>query len=55
MADEDRDGTWEKLLPLDPGVYQYKFLVDGKWEEDPNNPQVAEGPLGGINSVVTVG
>ncbi len=54
MMDDDKDGIWEKLFPLQPGVYQYKFLVDGKWQDDPNNPQVAESPYGGMNSVVTV-
>lgn len=30
------DGTWSISLPLLPGVYEYKFLVDGKYREDPN-------------------
>jgi 1,4-alpha-glucan branching enzyme len=28
------DGRWEKVVVLSPGRYEYKFLVDGKWETD---------------------
>ncbi len=28
---------WEINLELDPGKYLYKFIVDGKWINDPNN------------------
>jgi hypothetical protein len=42
------------LLSLNEGVYQYKFVVDGKWEDDPINPQIVESPFGGVNSVVRI-
>jgi 1,4-alpha-glucan branching enzyme len=29
---------WELTLQLKPGDYEYKFIVDGNWMEDPNNP-----------------
>jgi len=39
MTDEDEDGTWEIILDLPPGRYQYKFVVDRvSWTMDPNNP-----------------
>ena len=25
------DGQWSASLPLDPGRYEYKFVVDGEW------------------------
>jgi len=32
------DGYWSLTIPLAPGTYGYKFLVDGKdWVLDPNN------------------
>lgn len=49
---KDKEGTWSVIIPLNPGKYQYKFFVDGKYEKDPTNP-VTEGPYG--NSVVKVG
>lgn len=35
---EQTDKGWEITLDLPPGRYEYKFIVDGKWMEDPNNP-----------------
>ncbi len=33
------DGTWSLTIPLAPGTYGYKFLVNGsEWLFDPNNP-----------------
>jgi hypothetical protein len=29
---------WSILLELEPGEYQYKFIVDGQWLCDPKNP-----------------
>ena len=29
---------WELHLALQPGVYEYKFIVDDEWITDPNNP-----------------
>jgi len=48
------DGIWSLAMELDPGTYQYKFVVDGSWIADPNNPNTAEDGFGGSNSVLTV-
>ncbi len=48
------DGTWEKVVRLGPGVYQYRYFVDGEWRPDPSNPRRVEGPAGGINSVLII-
>jgi len=48
------NGTWEKVLRLGPGVYQYRFFVDGEWQPDPSNPRRVEGPAGGVNSVLII-
>ncbi len=55
MSDADGNGTWTVVLPLPPGRYQYKYVIDGgiRWEQDPNNPDKAT--EGGIeNSLVVV-
>lgn len=43
MSDRDRDGVWTIVVPLPPGRYQYKYVIDGgvRWERDPNNPDTA--------------
>lgn len=47
-------GIWSYELPLEPGVYNYGFLVDGAtWRPDPLAPQVTDG-FGGTNSRLTV-
>lgn len=48
------DGLWRVTLELEPGVYSYKFVVDGTWIEDPGNPDMTDDGHGGVNSVLTV-
>jgi chromosome partitioning protein len=48
------DGIWEKVVRLGPGVYQYRYFVDGEWHPDPSNPRRVEGPAGGVNSVLII-
>jgi chromosome partitioning protein len=48
------DGAWEKIVRLGPGVYQYRYFVDGEWVPDPSNPRRVEGPAGGVNSVIII-
>ena len=51
---KDARGVWKTTMMLPPGVYQYRFIVDGQWMEDPpcTNKQVNE--FGSFNSVATV-
>ena len=32
---KDKKGLWKATLSLKPGRYEYRFLVDGNWENDP--------------------
>jgi hypothetical protein len=41
-------------VPLSPGKYQYKFVIDGQWEQDTSNPDTAPDGFGGLNSVITI-
>jgi len=45
-------GEWSADLSLKPGSYEYRFVVDGKWVEDPKAPAFALNPFGGRNSVL---
>lgn len=49
-----KDGSFRRKLPLTPGTYQYKFVVDGEWLPDPTGEMQCENGLGDCNSVVTV-
>lgn len=44
---------WKIPYVLRPGTYEYKFIVDGKWITDPDNP-LTSGGSDIINSVRTV-
>ena len=31
---KQKDGTWKATISLDPGEHEYRFIVDGKWQDD---------------------
>jgi hypothetical protein len=49
------DGTWSVTVPLAPGTYRYKYLLDGEtWENGPNADRYEENAYGTQDSVVEV-
>jgi chromosome partitioning protein len=54
LNDDDQDGIWIAIARLDPGTYQYKFVVDGEWRPDPSNPAETDDGHGGRNSILVV-
>ena len=48
------DTKWFKGLSLAPGRYEYRFVVDGKWVDDPKAKMSVPNPHGGRNAVLTV-
>jgi chromosome partitioning protein len=46
--------VWTKILQLSPGTYEYRYVVDGEWRVDPENPEHAAGAMGPPNSVLVV-
>lgn len=48
------DGIWHTSLVLNPGRYAYQIVADGKWMQDPNNPEAIPNGMGGVNSVLTI-
>jgi 1,4-alpha-glucan branching enzyme len=47
-------GRWAKEVLLSPGVYEYLFVVDGRWLSDPGAAVTTPNPFGGINCCVKV-
>jgi hypothetical protein len=45
------DSGWVVTIPLAPGKYTYKFIIDGKWTNDPFNKLNEDDTQGGSNSV----
>ena len=54
VLSKESGGIWRAFLPLSPGRYEYRFVVDGQWQEDPSAKESAFNPYGGRNSVLVV-
>jgi 1,4-alpha-glucan branching enzyme len=48
------DGFWRVRVPLTPGRYEYRFCVDGGWQDDPFAQQKTANPVGSQNCVQIV-
>lgn len=49
-----QDGKWTAEIQLVPGIYEYKFIIDGVWKEDPDNQWKVPDGFGGFNSKFTL-
>lgn len=55
MSDTNDDGEWTLFYSLAPGLYEYKFVVNGlRWVPDPRNPDSVPDGFNGENSVVRI-
>jgi len=54
LMKKDEKGAWSIVIPLEPGTYQYKFVIDGTWKEDPQNPAKVDDGYGGFNSIFSL-
>jgi 1,4-alpha-glucan branching enzyme len=48
---KDDNGKWTKAVTLPTGQYEYKFLVDGQWKQDPQNDRICPNNFGSYNNV----
>ncbi len=54
LMQKDGNGVWNKAVILPPGNYEYKFLVDGQWKEDPQNDQACLNCFGSYNNILNL-
>jgi 1,4-alpha-glucan branching enzyme len=54
LAKKDSKGNWMVKVGLKPGKYEYKFIVDGSWVNDPRCTSCVANSLGTHNCVVEV-
>jgi 1,4-alpha-glucan branching enzyme len=47
----DAKGNWKINVDLQPGKYEYRFWVDGRWQDDPNAQERVNNPFGTQNCV----
>jgi chromosome partitioning protein len=50
----DEKGKWQLAVPLNKGLYRYRLVVDGQWQQDPYNDWIEMNPYGEFNSVLNV-
>lgn len=49
-----KKGVWSKSISLPSGMYEYRYLVDGKWQNDPSCESQAPNSFGSHNCVRVV-
>jgi 1,4-alpha-glucan branching enzyme len=54
LQDKDGNGIYVGYLMLAPGIYEYKFIIDGEWHLDDKNANFAPNDFGTLNSVLIV-
>ena len=48
---KQKNGQWKATVPLAPGSYEYRFVVDGQWRDDPQCQERRENAFGSQNCV----
>jgi 1,4-alpha-glucan branching enzyme len=48
---KDKNGIWKTALSLKSGRYEYRFLVDGNWENDPSCCDCVPNEFGSQNCI----
>lgn len=54
LTDKDHSGTFRRHVYVEPGMIEYKFVVDGEWQIDSNCARWTPNRFGSLNSVVEV-
>ena len=55
MVDKDGTGVFFCRCFLKAERYEYKFIVNGVWQIDDNNPNFVSNDMGSLNSVLELG
>ena len=54
LMKKDENGMWHKIAMLPEGRYEYRFLVDGHWWNDPKNDHACSNCFGTQNNILNV-
>ncbi len=54
MVTNGDPGTFKALVPMGPGRYRYRLVIDGSWQTDPHSSVCEPNEYGEFNSVVEV-
>jgi 1,4-alpha-glucan branching enzyme len=48
---KESGGIWRASVRLEPGIYHYRFVVDGEWHDDPDCILRVANPFGSENMI----
>jgi 1,4-alpha-glucan branching enzyme len=48
---KNHEGIWRLTIDLEPGAHRYRYLVDGKWQDDPECSLRVPNPYGTHDAV----
>ena len=48
------NGMWKRIVCLEPGIYEYRFVVDGIWDDDAGSIEGWTNEFGSFNCVIWV-
>ena len=51
---KERDGKWKGAVELAPGRYEYRYWVDGNWQNDQRPVECAPNPFGTWNCILEI-
>ncbi|MCH9022231.1 MAG: glycogen-binding domain-containing protein, partial [Planctomycetes bacterium] len=54
LSNINNNGRWNVELAIPAGTYTYRYVVDGRWQQDPYNNCSTTNPFGEMNSVLEV-
>ena len=54
LSNTTGNGRWNVELTIPSGTYTYRYVVDGRWQQDPYNNCSSKNPFGELNSVLEV-
>jgi len=54
LVNDNGNGRWSLRMPLAAGRYRYRYVVDGRWMQDPHNNNSEHNEFGEYNSILEV-
>jgi len=48
---KQKNGLWKATVSMDPGTYEYRFMVDGQWRDDQECPDRRPNSFGAENCI----
>jgi hypothetical protein len=55
LEDMDGDGVWAAHLAVNPGIYEYMFVLDGaRWVTDPHAERYSDDGFGNRNAILAI-